>query len=110
MKIKGKTLQEQIDYLKKRIQFNMHEMGIPRVLVKERQMTPQDKLKEIKEGAKVCSAALHYQEWNDWLIARVEQLEQTLKEFADVDYPASYKDSELRNVAREALNTGPKPE
>jgi hypothetical protein len=73
-------------------------------------VTPQEKLKEIKDrndpyGGFLCYvSSLNYSDAN-WLVARVEQLEVVLR-----DIEKNVNTEPLSSIqAEEALNTGPKP-
>ncbi len=68
-------------------------------------MTPQEKLKEISNRMSLNMVSLQDQEW---LIARVEQLEGALRHIEHNCACPTPEDCYYK--ACEALNTGPKPE
>lgn len=73
-------------------------------------MTPQEKLKEIKQHYIKLPFAISSADYG-WLISRVEQLEGALEHYAD---PTQFVDRGLgvtdEREALVALSTGPKPE
>ena len=83
-------------------------------------MTPQEKLKEIKDrndpyGGFSYGGSLNYSDAN-WLVARVEQLEAAARESIELSKKISTPNKEVRNAVFDAtgpldgaLTTGPKP-